>query len=67
MVIRKLKEVGVTSDVAYGAALASIILSIGIWASRKGKDAAYAERFGIFVGLWAPTFAILGSALQEEE
>ncbi len=40
-------------------AMASIIGSISIWYLSKGTDAesiAHAERFGIFVGLWAPTF-----------
>lgn len=40
-------------------AMASIIGSVGIWYLSKGTDVesvAHAERFGIFVGLWAPTF-----------
>lgn len=45
---------------------ASILASIAIWASSGGqsKDAeakAHGERFGIFVGLWAPTFFALAS------
>jgi hypothetical protein len=42
----------------------SIVLSIAIWWLFKGdtpEDAAYAERFGIFVGLWAPTLLILSN------
>ena len=45
---------------------ASIVASIGIWASTKGhtsEERAHAERFGIFVGLWAPTFFILADLL----
>jgi hypothetical protein len=38
---------------------ASIIGSIAIWFLFKTPDAAHGERFGIFVGLWAPTFFIL--------
>lgn len=37
----------------------SIVASIAIWYLTKGDTAetsAHAERFGIFVGLWAPTF-----------
>ena len=44
--------------------LVSIIGSIVIWNIKKGDNAeqkAHAERFGIFVGLWAPTF--LGIAI----
>ena len=45
---------------------ASIIASIATWASARGETAeetAHAERFGIFIGLWAPTFLILGDYL----
>jgi hypothetical protein len=54
----------------------SIIGSVMIWFSAGGQfgapgvDAladlkrAYAERFGIFVGLWAPTFMILSNRLH---
>jgi hypothetical protein len=45
---------------------ASIVASIGIWARTKGdtsEERAHAERFGIFVGLWAPTFFILADLL----
>ena len=40
----------------------SIIGSIVIWNIKKGETAeekAHAERFGIFIGLWAPTFFAL--------
>lgn len=51
---------------ALGFALgfASIFGSIGIWFLTGGTAAdtqAHAERFGIFVGLWAPTFFILSN------
>jgi hypothetical protein len=42
----------------------SIISSIAIWYFTGGKtpeSLAHAERFGIFVGLWAPTFMILSN------
>ncbi|MFC4453304.1 hypothetical protein [Deinococcus sonorensis] len=44
----------------------SIFASIGIWAASGGQDAdpdrqAHGERFGIFVGLWAPTFFVLAN------
>ena len=45
----------------------SILGSIAVWAIRTGKDQAHAERFGIFIGLWAPTFMIIGSKLHMEE
>ena len=40
----------------------SIVGSIAIWNIKKGETAeekAHAERFGIFIGLWAPTFFAL--------
>ena len=43
---------------------ASILGSIATWASARGdtpEETAHAERFGIFIGLWAPTFLILGN------
>jgi len=43
---------------------ASIAGSIAIWYLTGGKSGdaqAHGERFGIFVGLWAPTFMILSN------
>ena len=67
MITKRIGEAGVTSDMAYTAAAASILLSIGIWSAYKNEEPGHAERFGIFVGLWAPTLAILGVALEMEE
>ena len=44
----------------------SIAGSIAIWATSGGQDndaekKAHGERFGIFVGLWAPTFFVLAN------
>jgi uncharacterized Tic20 family protein len=42
----------------------SIVGSIIIWYLTGGKSVeaqAHGERFGIFVGLWAPTFMILSN------
>jgi hypothetical protein len=46
------------------AGFLSIGASIAIWFFYKGGDSAHAERFGIFVGLWAPTFFILSDRLR---
>ena len=43
---------------------ASILGSIAIWFATGGnapETQAHGERFGIFVGLWAPTFFILSN------
>jgi hypothetical protein len=65
--LRLLHRLHVPSDVAYGMAVASILGSIAIWARRNEKDQANAERLGIFIGLWAPTFMIIGNGLHAEE
>lgn len=65
--IRQLRNFGISSDAMYLAALASIALSIGIWVLRREEDKANAERFGIFVGLWAPTFMSFAKALKDTD
>lgn len=52
------------SDLCLVLGFLSILASIVIWFSTGGREpltAAHAERFGIFVGLWAPTFFILSN------
>ena len=49
----------------YALGLASIGASIAIWNANKDDDNAHAERFGIFVGLWAPTFFAIGNGLTD--
>tara|TARA_B100001758_G_scaffold101020_1_gene86429 strand:+ start:215 stop:412 length:198 start_codon:yes stop_codon:yes gene_type:complete len=49
----------IISYVTFVLSIISIFGSIAIWNFTKGDNAeknAHAERFGIFVGLWAPTF-----------
>ena len=68
--VKILRSLRISSDIAYGAGLASIAASIGAWATSRSKEeapAAKAERWGIFVGLWAPTFMAIGNALKAEE
>ncbi|MEV6210432.1 hypothetical protein [Kitasatospora sp. NPDC051914] len=69
-VIRKLHEAGLTSEHAYTAAFASIGLSLLSWGvSMKAEQAGVerADRWGIFIGEWAPTFFALGLALANHE
>jgi len=40
----------------------SIIASIVIWFTQGGTEAG--ERFGIFIGLWAPTFMSIGNGID---
>ena len=69
MMVEKLANMGITSKTAYAAGAASVGLSAASWlASKTGeRDTARADRWGIFVGLWAPTFFGLGNALKLEE
>jgi hypothetical protein len=67
MITKWLHRFGIPSDAAYVAALGSIAASIVAWAWRNEDDAANAERLGIFIGLWAPTFLLIGNSLKSEE
>ena len=55
------KSYAILSNVCLVSCFASIIASIGIWFLLKEGDTAHSERFGIFVGLWAPTFFALSA------
>jgi hypothetical protein len=60
----KTKQLKRLSNVCFFLGFASILGSIAIWFLTGGNTAesmAHAERFGIFVGLWAPTFLILSN------
>ncbi|GES29250.1 hypothetical protein ACWDBF_15770 [Streptomyces angustmyceticus] len=71
MIIKKLHEAGLRSEHAYCAALGSIGISFLSWAAstklEKSADVDRADRWGIFVGEWAPTFFGLGLALAQYE
>ena len=68
MIVKVLRSVGPGRDFFYVLGFLSVIASIATWAQRKGaQDEAHAERFGIFVGLWAPTFFALGNAISRDD
>ncbi len=71
MAIKKLHSMGLRSEHAYTAAIVSIGLSIASWVGslklEPGQDLARADRWGIFVGHWAPTLFGLGLALSQYE
>jgi hypothetical protein len=59
------KTLRVLGDVCFLGGFASIIGSIVAWGFKKGTDDdAKAERLGIFIGLWAPTFFILSNRFE---
>lgn len=68
--IKYISSVGFKSDYAYIGSFASIALSLISWLVSRGKKShskAQSDRWGIFVGHWAPTFMALGVALSLEE
>ncbi|MFF3336493.1 hypothetical protein ACFYWX_44575 [Streptomyces sp. NPDC002888] len=71
MVIKRLHDMGIRSEHAYTAGIASIGLSVATWVSSlnagPGTGLARADRLGIFVGEWAPTFFGMGVALSHYE
>ncbi len=52
------------SLVCLAAGFISIVASIAMWFFYRSGDAAHAERFGIFIGLWAPTLFILSDRFR---
>ncbi|MEV6864827.1 hypothetical protein AB0M44_27945 [Streptosporangium subroseum] len=61
---------GVRSNAMYAAGIASIGLSVASWLTSQAVENAgtdRADRWGIFVGQWAPTFFAMGIALRIEE
>ncbi|WP_067969443.1 hypothetical protein [Nocardiopsis trehalosi] len=68
--IKMLSHAGVTSEMAFTAGTASIGLSFATWLLSLKKEPAgidRADRWGIFIGHWAPTLFALGVALRLEE
>ena len=56
------------SNLCFVLGLLSVMASIVIWYLSGGKEASFEARthgelFGLFVGLWAPTFFILSNRL----
>ncbi len=59
------KTLRMWSDACFVCGFASIIGSIVAWGFKKGTDEdSKAERLGIFIGLWAPTFFILSNRFE---
>ena len=54
------------SDLSLALGFISIVASILAWFSRKSEDTAGAERTGIFIGLWVPSFFILSNRLARK-
>jgi hypothetical protein len=66
-----LKKIGFNSTIMHSFGLASIGFALSLWgrsAARSDGDAkARSQRLATFVGLWPPTFFLLGKVLQDLE
>ncbi|GHD70074.1 hypothetical protein GCM10010317_076580 [Streptomyces mirabilis] len=71
MIIKSMHAMGIRSEHAYLAGMASIGLCVAAWATslkvEPGLGLDRADRWGLFVGEWAPTFFGLGLALSHYE
>jgi hypothetical protein len=67
----KLHKLGLNSDTLHSLGFASILGAVSLWARSAAVDdkdsRARAERLAIFIGLWPPTFFLLGKVLQDIE
>jgi hypothetical protein len=66
-----LKKLGFNSTIMHSFGLASIGGALSLWAgsaARSDREAkAKSQRLATFVGLWPPTFFLLGKVLQDLE
>jgi hypothetical protein len=66
-----LHRFGLGSDLMHGLGFGSILAAVSLWGRSAAVDdkesRARAERLAIFVGLWPPTFFLLGKVLQDIE
>lgn len=53
------------SKACFTASLVSVACSILTWVTVGDTDPAHAERFGIFIGLWAPTLMGLANYYKD--
>jgi hypothetical protein len=66
-----LHRLGLSGDLLHGLGFASIFGAVSLWlrsaATNNTEARARAERLAIFIGLWPPTFFLLGKVLQDIE
>lgn len=67
--VAMLNRWGVRSSHAYLGGFAAIGISVVSWLLSRGKHdpRPQSDRWGLFVGEWAPTLFALGLALKHEE
>lgn len=54
------------SELCLALGFISIVGSIVTWFTASREDRAHGERFGIFIGLWVPSFFILSNRLARK-
>jgi hypothetical protein len=54
------------TKVCFTASLVSVVVSIATWVFSSPADPAHAERFALFIGLWAPTLMGLANFYKKE-
>ncbi len=66
-----LRKFGLSSDVLHSLGFGSIVAAVSLWGRSASVDdwkaRARAERLAIFIGLWPPTFFLLGKVMQDLE
>jgi hypothetical protein len=66
-----LYRLGLNSDLMHALGFGSIVAAVSLWGRSAIVDdeaaRARAERLAIFIGLWPPTFFLLGKVLQDIE
>lgn len=68
--LKQLHDSGLRAEHCYLAGIASIGISFVSWMLSKRMESAgidRADRWGIFIGEWAPTFIALGNGLRTYE
>jgi hypothetical protein len=66
-----LHRLGINSDILHSLGFGSMLAAVSLWGRSASVDdwraKARAERLAIFVGLWPPTFFLLGKVMQDLE
>ncbi len=68
--LNMMRKMGLSSKLLYTMGFGSIGMSIATWGASlryEANDIGRADRWGIFIGQWAPTFFALGTAMRLEE
>jgi hypothetical protein len=70
MLTGTLQRLGLRGWMLHALSLGSIVLCIGLWIRAKTLDQderGNAERRALFVGLWPPTFWLIGDSVERQE